>query len=69
MTHTITLELDELDWNAVQKAMAIRQRSRIWPDAPEGPDAGQSNVAGLCIAEICRGWIEMLQIRGSLPPE
>lgn len=56
---TILLELDELDYDAVQKAMAIRQR---WVR----PDGG-GNVAGQVVAEICRGWMEFLDM--SAPKE
>lgn len=54
----ITLLLDELDYAAVQAAMAKRQLFRadgkcILPD-------GTSNTAGALIAEVCRGWLEMV---------
>ncbi len=54
----ITLELDELDYGAIQEAFAMRQSFRdragcIMPD-------GDSNTAGALVAEICRGWLEML---------
>lgn len=50
---TITLKLDELDYEAVQRCIARRQLYRIMPD-------GEGNQAGRVIAEICRGWEEML---------
>lgn len=53
---TIVLELDALDFEAIQDAMAIRQRWRAMPD-------GDGNLAGRTIAEICRGWCEMLEFR------
>jgi hypothetical protein len=77
---TITLELDDLDYDAVQSAMARRQAfggGGLWPDPASdsrelgekreqwnepSPLADGSNVAGLCIAEICRGWMEMLDM-------
>ncbi len=49
----ITLELDELDYNALLRAMSIRQQSRCMPD-------GDGNMAGRVIAEICRGWLEFM---------
>lgn len=53
--HTITLELDKLDAKAVNRAIARRQSMRVMPD-------GGGNMAGRVIAEICRGWEEMLDI-------
>jgi len=50
---TITLECDELDFDAIQKAIARRQLFRCLPD-------GEGNMAGRIVAEICRGWEEML---------
>lgn len=52
-SRTIVLELDEIDYIAIQRAMAKRQRIRIMPE-------GGGNVAGRVVAEICRGWEEML---------
>ena len=49
----IVLVCDDLDYAAIQNAIARRQSSRIMPD-------NGSNVAGAVIAEICRGWEEML---------
>ena len=49
---TITLELDEDDWNTVQSLIAEKQAFR---DA-DGPilAEGTSNLAGACIAEAIR---------------
>lgn len=73
--HTITLELDDLDYEAVLRCMAKRQSMRNWPDPASdsrelgekrepwntpNPLADGSNIAGLAIAEICRGWEDML---------
>lgn len=49
---TITLELDDLDYAAVQEAIATRQLYRVLPD-------GEGNLAGRVVAEICRGWMEL----------
>ena len=49
------LALDELDYQAIQEALARRQMFMAMPDADEG-----SNMAGRLVAEICRGWMEML---------
>lgn len=57
----LTLELDEDDWSSVNEAIAERQSFRD----KEGcllPD-GDGNLAGRLIAEICRGWLEMLSMR------
>lgn len=59
MLYTITLQLDEDDFGAVQYAMAARQR--ICP-----PCDGESNIAGATLADICRGWLE---VRGEWPGE
>lgn len=50
----IVLEVDDLDFHAIQNAMARRQSFRVMPDADGG------NIAGRVIAEICRGWLERL---------
>jgi hypothetical protein len=57
----IVLSLDGLDFEVVQRAMAIRQRWRSMPD-------NGSNVAGSHIAEICRGWLDSIgeDVRPSL---
>lgn len=58
--HTITLELDKLDAKAVNRAIARRQSMRVNGKSVM-PDGG-GNMAGRVIAEICRGWEEMLDI-------
>ncbi len=53
---TVALELDDLDFDAVQKAISIRQGlmgGGLLPD-------GEGNLAGRIVAEICRGWMEFL---------
>lgn len=61
-TRTITLECDELDFDAIQSAMSIVQRSAQLTGWPEPlPGSGDSNVAALALAEVCRGYIEMLR--------
>ena len=54
MGKTLSLELSDLDYDAIQKAIAYRQTWRAMPDA-DG-----SNLPGAVMAEICRGWLEML---------
>lgn len=49
----IVLVLDPLDHTAVVQAMARRERQG-------GPPSHGSNTDGAVIAEICRGWEEML---------
>lgn len=49
----IVLHCDKLDFDAIQKAIARRQTFRSMPD-------GGGNLAGRLVAEICRGWMEML---------
>lgn len=60
----IVLELDELDYDAVQSAMARRQSVLRLPDGANLPD-GSSNLAGALIAEICRGWLELREWYGA----
>lgn len=57
---TMELVLDDLDYEAIQRVMAIRQRCCIFPD-------GESNVAGKVLAEICRGWEEFMHMREDEP--
>lgn len=72
MSRQIVLQLDEADYDHIQQAIAKRQSMGIWPDPvsadgvdsdePADPLADGSNIAGLAIAEICRGWDEMLDM-------
>ena len=57
----IELELDELDYSAICQAVARRQLFRSMPD-------GEGNEAGRVIAEICRGWLEMITARTDEKP-
>lgn len=52
---TISLRCDELDYKAIQRAIAKRQQLFIMPD-------GDGNAAGRFVAEICRGWMQMMGI-------
>ena len=52
---TITLKCDEIDYDAIQAAIARRQ---LWRSLPEG----EGDQAGRVLAEICRGWSEMLDV-------
>jgi hypothetical protein len=53
----LELILDDWDFKAVNDAIEKRSRFGAMPD-----DEG-SNAAGACIAEICRGWDEMLDMK------
>lgn len=53
MIYRTELVVDELDWQAIQRCIAKRQLYRSLPD-------GEGNMAGRVIAEICRGWEELL---------
>ena len=58
-TRTITLEVDELDEEAILKAVAVYQRLNRFEDGsgvivPEG----ESDLRGLILGEICRGYRE-----------
>ncbi len=52
---TMNLTLDDTDYDAIQKAMAIRQAFRCMPD-------GTGDLPSQVIAEICRGWVEFLDL-------
>lgn len=56
----IVLKLDETDAEAVEYCMSLRRGSSL-PDT----DDDNANLDGRVIAEICRGWAEML---GEWPP-
>lgn len=49
----ITLTLDDVDYDAIQKATGCRQAFRVMPD-------GEGCLMGRTIAEICRGWLEFI---------
>ncbi len=55
--HTMTLQLDDGDYAAVQAAIARRQRCRADDNSPLLPPT-ESCTAGANIAEICRGWLD-----------
>jgi hypothetical protein len=59
MLRRMVLELDYLDFVAIQRAIARRQR---WRDEEGGAimPPTESNTAGAVLAEICRGWEELL---------
>jgi hypothetical protein len=52
-TRTIVLELDEADYQAVMAALSRRRSWMVLPD-------GGGNLNGRLVAEVCRGWAEML---------
>jgi hypothetical protein len=59
-TKVITLEVDADDFDAIQQAISTRQGllgGGLLPD-------GGGNLAGRYVAEICRGWLEMLNASG-----
>jgi hypothetical protein len=61
MIRSVVLELDELDYDAVQRALSERQRmNHQYAGGSILPD-GEGNYAGRNIAEICRGWLEFLE--------
>lgn len=49
----IELRCDDLDYAAIQQAIAFRQAMACLPD-------GTSDTAAAVLAEICRGWMELL---------
>lgn len=62
---TLILSLDDEDYAAVQEAVAKRQR---WFRHPDGgnllPEGTESDTAGAYLAEICRGWVDMMEAAG-----
>ena len=58
-TRTLTVRIDQLDYDAIQRAIAYRQTWRSLPD-------GDGDIAGRIIAEICRGWMEWMEWRESI---
>lgn len=54
-TKTIVLEVDSDDDRDINAAIAIRQQFGIMP-------AGAGNLSGRVIGEICRGWMELLEV-------
>lgn len=51
---TLTLELDEADWDTIQTELARRQAGVRWPDGGVVLPEGDSNLAGALIAEMIR---------------
>ena len=60
MTRTMQITLDEDDYRAVQAAIARRQAMRV--DGQAIVDPGESDTAGVYLAEICRGWLERIEM-------
>ena len=52
MLHKMELWVDDLDFNAIQMALGVRQSWQALPDS----DEADANLAGRLVAEICRGW-------------
>lgn len=50
---TMTLEVDQDDFDAIQSAVCRRQAVQCLPD-------GDGNLVGRIVAEICRGWSERM---------
>jgi hypothetical protein len=55
--HKVILILDDLDYEVVRRVIGVRERLMSLPD-------GDSNGDGAAIAEICRGYEEMLNAAG-----
>lgn len=58
----IVLDLDSLDYDAIQQAIAKQQSALGFP--PDRGPYGHSNAAGEAVAEICRAWDELRSYRG-----
>jgi hypothetical protein len=48
--------VDAQDWRDIQRAVAMRERNALLPDA----DVSGCELTGRTIAEICRGWMEFM---------
>lgn len=57
-TKTIVLEVDEADFDTIQRAISVRQGFAGGGCLPDG----DGNLAGRYVAEIARGWLEMLEM-------
>lgn len=66
VTWTVTVVVDRQDFSAIQAAITRRQLLGRYPGCTGTtlPD-GDSDLAGAIIAEICRGWMEMLDLHAS----
>lgn len=60
--HRIVLKVDHWDAESIREAMARRKSWGVLPDACHD----DADLFGRLIAEICRGWLEMLD---SIPRE
>jgi hypothetical protein len=56
---TMTIILDDDDYRAVQEAISRRQSWRL--DGQALIEPGGSDIAGAYLAEICRGWLEIIE--------
>jgi len=54
-----SVELDELDEAAINKAIAVHQR-RIRVEGEHILPEGDSCVPGATLAEVCRNWLESI---------
>ena len=54
----IELECDQADFDVIQ--FAITQRQQF--NRPKSLPDGEGNPVGRIVAEICRGWLEMLNV-------
>lgn len=59
----VVLDLNEADYDAVQKAMGILQAG-MSENSPGGPELceGDSNLQGMLVSQICRGYLDMLDL-------
>lgn len=55
MLYRMELKVDKVDYDAIQEAIAIRQR---WGGIPDSDDP-ENNLTGRLVAEVCRGFIDM----------
>jgi hypothetical protein len=54
MKRLLLLTLDEIDYETVVEAMAKREREAEFPNS-------RSCINGATLAEICRGWMELVE--------
>jgi hypothetical protein len=60
---TITVQVDELDYEAIHRVIAEYQRSNRWPEGDTLVPEGEGDLGGRILAEVCRGYEEMLAWR------
>lgn len=56
---TLTLNLDQADYDAICRAVMERQQFTTRDGNPVMPES-ESDTNGAALAEVCRGWLERI---------